>query len=292
MSWLQLELETGKPEAETLAGLLEQLGAVSVSLSAASEEPVFDNFEQQRHYWDRTHVTALLHPDVDLDILLVCLRDRIGVDRIYGHRIAQVQDRDWVSEFKAQHQPVLFANRIWITPSWCEAPASTLPSIILDPGLAFGTGAHPTTASCIRWLAEHDLHGKVIIDYGCGSGILAMVAASLGAEKVYAVDIDAQAITAAEANIERNQLADSILCGLPDEVNLPVADVVVANILMNPLKALMSRFTELTHSGSDLVLSGLLATQAEECLASYASCFTMDPPAFEAEWARLHGVRH
>ncbi len=292
MSWLNLELETGKAEAEMLSQLLEQMGAVAVSLSASSEEPLFDQCEQQREYWDKTNVNALLHPDVDLDILLVCIRDRVGANRILRHRITQVKDRDWVSEFKAQHGPVLFADAIWIIPSWCEPPVSDKPGLILDPGLAFGTGAHPTTAMCIDWLAQNELSDKTVIDYGCGSGILAMVAAKLGAREVYAIDIDAQAVKAANDNASQNGFGDKIHVSLPGAASLPVADVLVANILMNPLKELVADFAALTETGSDLVLSGLLHTQADECLASYSSCFTMDEPRFEAEWACIHGVRH
>lgn len=291
MSWLQLELETGKAEADILSGLLEQMGAVSVSLSASSDEPVFDNFEQQREYWDKTRVTALLHPDTDLDILLVCVRDRVGAERIYSHQLVQVQEKDWVGEFKAQHEPVLFADTIWIIPSWCEAPDSDKPGLILDPGLAFGTGAHPTTAMCIDWLAQLDLKDKLVIDYGCGSGILAMVAARLGAREVFAVDIDPQAVQAATDNVKRNALQEKIHIALPDDIQLPAAELLVANILANPLQELVQQFAELTQSGGDLVLSGLLHIQADECLATYASYFNMDTPGFDSEWACLHGVR-
>lgn len=293
MSWLQLELETGKAEAEILSGLLEQLGAVSVSLSASSDDPVFDHLDQQqRQYWDKTRVSALLHPDTDLDILLVCLRDRIGADRIFSHHIDRVHDKDWIGEFKAQHEPVLFADRIWIVPSWCDRPDSDKPGLVLDPGLAFGTGAHPTTAMCVSWLASHDLADKVVIDYGCGSGILAMVAARLGAREVYAVDIDAQAVQAASENAKQNALEDKIHIGLPDTMKLPCADILVANILANPLKELAPDLAELTQSGGDIVLSGLLHIQADECLASYSGYFNMDTPEFDSEWACLHGVRH
>ncbi len=295
MSWLQLNFDTNQPQAEILSDLLEQFGAVSVSLTAASDEPVFDALDQNeddpKKLWDKTRLTALLHPDTDLDILLVCLRDRVGAENIFDHKIELLKDRDWVGEFKAEHQPIVFSNRVCITPSWCEAPDNNLPSIILDPGLAFGTGSHPTTSLCIEWLAETDLKGKTVIDYGCGSGILAMVAALLGAKKVYAVDIDPQAILAANENIKRNKLEGTIETGLVDQTDLPIADILVANILMNPLKELVDRFSALTKSGGHIVLSGLLHVQAEECLAAYASCFNMDEPVFSSEWTRLHGIK-
>ena len=138
MSWLQLEFDTCQTQAEILSELLEQFGAVSVSLSAASEEPLFDtpghDNDNPKKLWDQTRLTALLHPDTDLDILLVCLRDRVGAENIYGHKISLLKDRDWVSEFQAEHQPIIFSDRICITPSWCETPNNDLPSIVLDPG--------------------------------------------------------------------------------------------------------------------------------------------------------------
>lgn len=291
MSWLQLELETHQAQAEELSELLEQFGAVSVTLTASSNEPVFDAEGETKKLWDKTKLIALLHPDSELDIILVCVRDRIGAENIFSHKIELLKDKDWISEFKAAHQPVIFSNRVCISPSWCEPPKHDLPTLILDPGLAFGTGTHPTTSLCIEWLAEHDLTGKTVIDYGCGSGILAMVAAILGAKQIYAVDIDVQAIQAAKENAERNNLSSKIDISLVEDASLPVVDILVANILMNPLKGLIEEFTAITSSGSDIVLSGLLHVQAEECLEAYTSCFNMDEPVFNQEWARLHGTK-
>jgi ribosomal protein L11 methyltransferase len=295
MSWLQLALETNQAKAEELSDLLEQLGAVSVSLTASSSEPLFDIEGEDEHeskkLWQKTLVVALLHPDTDLDIMLVCLRDRIGADNIYQHKIELLKDKDWVSEFKAEHQPLIFSDRVCISPSWCDQPDNTIPTVILDPGLAFGTGAHPTTSLCIEWLAMNDLADKTVIDYGCGSGILAMVAALLGAKQVYAVDIDQQALQAARDNIHKNNLSTRIIVGHVDDCELPVTDILIANILLNPLKGLVERFSDLTRLGGNIVLSGLLHVQAEECLAAYAPCFKMEAPVFNSEWARLHGIK-
>ncbi|MCZ6803221.1 MAG: 50S ribosomal protein L11 methyltransferase [Proteobacteria bacterium] len=163
--------------------------------------------------------------------------------------------------------------------------------MILDPGLAFGTGSHPTTSLCIEWLAENDITDKVVIDYGCGIGVLAMVAALPGAKEVFAVDIEQQALQAARENSGRNNLAKIIHIDHVDEVSLPTADILVANILMNPLKELIEKFSRLTKSGGHIILSRLLHVQAEECLAAYASCFNMDEPVFNSEWTRLYGIR-
>ena len=291
MAWLQLELETNQAQAEELSELLEQFGAVSVSLTASSDDPVFDAEGETKKLWHKTRLTALLYPDTDLDIMLVCLRDRIGADNIFSHKIELLKDKDWVSDFKAEHQPLIFSDRVCISPSWHELPENNLPTLILDPGLAFGTGSHPTTALCIEWLAENDITDKTVIDYGCGSGILAMVAALLGAKEVYAVDIDNQALQAARDNISRNKLSDKILVDHVNQISLPETDILLANILMNPLKELVEKFTGLTKTGGHIILSGLLHVQADECLASYSSCFNMDAPVFNSEWTRLHGIK-
>ena len=292
MSWLRLELDTQQQHSEALSDLLEQFGAVSVSLSALSDEPVFDQHDQSRTLWDQIRLSALLHPDTDLDILLACLEGRIGAENIHHHHIEMLKDRDWVGEFQASHQPLVFSNRICISPSWVEAPDNDFPTITLEPSLAFGTGSHPSTVLCIKWLAVHDVINKTVIDYGCGSGILAMVAAKLGAKQVYAVDIDPQAVAAAKENCEQNRLSAIIEVGQVNELLLPAVNILVANILMNPLKELKSIFHRCLVEQGELVLSGLLNVQAKECLVDYASCFTMEALVFEAEWARLQGKKN
>ncbi len=303
MNWLQLEFETNQTQAEELSELLGEFGAVSVFLTASSNEPLFDTQGQDENsgedqskdnnkkLWQKTRVIALLHPDSDLDIMLVCLFDCIGAENIYQHKITSLEDKDWVSEFKVEHQPLYFSTRVCISPSWCDQPEHNIPTLILDPGLAFGTGAHPTTSLCIEWFSENDISNKVVIDYGCGSGILAMVAALLGARKVYAVDIDKEALQTARDNIDRNRLTEIIVVEHVDECTLPVADILIANILMNPLKELVSKFSKLTRTEGDIILSGLLHVQAKECLETYSASFNMDEPVFDSEWTRLHGIK-
>lgn len=292
MSWLQLILESDLEGAEQLSELLEQFGAVSVSMSAVSDEKIFGQaIEKDPVLWLQTRVVALLHEDTDLDTLLVCLRDRVGADRIGKHEISMLEDRDWVNEFKFAHGVKIFADRLCVCPSWCELPRDDIAHIILDPGLAFGTGTHETTAACLEWLASNHIKNKSVIDFGCGSGILALAAAKLGAEKVYAVDIDPQALQAAEENAKRNGITDKLVIAHPDDIQLPVVDVLVANVLLNPLQELANHFSGLVRPAGDLVLSGLLSTQAEECLEAYQSWFNMDEPVFKQEWSLLHGTR-
>ncbi len=292
MSWLQLILESDLESAEQLSELLEQFGAVSVSMSAVSDEKIFGQaIEKDPVLWQQTRVVALLHEDTDLDTLLVCLRNRVGADRIGKHEISILEDRDWVNEFKLGHGVKIFADRLCVCPSWCELPRDDIAHIILDPGLAFGTGTHETTVACLEWLASNDIKNKSVIDFGCGSGILALAAVKLGAEKAYAVDIDPQALQATEENAKRNGITDQLVIAHADDIQLPVVDVLIANVLLNPLQELANHFSELVQPCGDLVLSGLLSTQAEECLEAYQSWFSMDEPVFKQEWSLLHGTR-
>jgi ribosomal protein L11 methyltransferase len=292
MSWLQLILKSDLESAEQLSELLELFGAVSISMSAMSDEKIFGQaIEKDPVLWQRTRIVALLHEDTDLDTLLVCLRNRVGADRIDKHEISVLEDRDWVNEFKFGHGVKIFADRLCVCPSWCELPRNDIAHIILDPGLAFGTGTHETTAACLEWLASNDIKNKSVIDFGCGSGILALAAVKLGAVKVYAVDIDPQALQATVENAKRNNVTDQLVIAHPENIQLPTVDVLVANVLLNPLQELANHFSELVRPRGDLVLSGLLSTQAEECLEAYQSWFNMDEPVFKQEWSLLHGTR-
>ena len=292
MAWLQLTLECGREAAEKLSVLLEKFGANSVSwVAASSEDLLIESSFTSVDFWERTHISALLHADTDLDILLASLRNCVGADQIRGYHIAVVEDRDWVSEAQQAHQPLIFGNRLCICPGWCVPPDNIPHLLMLDPGLAFGTGGHDTTAMCLEWLVQNDITGKVVIDYGCGSGVLALAASALGASHVYAVDIDPQALQAARANTERNGMQGNITVAHPDEMTLPVADIMLANVLLGPLVKLAPEFAGLVRVQGTLVLSGLLAVQAEECLVAYQTWFNMDTPCYRKEWALLQGMR-
>ncbi len=292
MVWLQLTLESTRENAEQLSELLEKYGAISVSLSALSDEPMFgQGMVGEVLLWDRTRVSALLHEDIDLDTLLVCLNKRVGAGNILKHHIDLLQDQEWVNTYQQGQGPKIFGERLFIFPSWCTPPDDTKYHIILDPGLAFGTGSHDTTAMCLDWLAGHDINCKRVIDYGCGSGILALAALRLGAQHAFATDIDPQALQATRVNAERNHLLARITIAHPDEVTLPAVNVLLANVLLSPLKELAPIFSGLVLPGGDIVLSGLLGTQAEECLAAYQSWFNMEKPVYRREWTLLHGVK-
>ena len=292
MSWLLLTLHTDKVSAEILSELLNQFGAISVSLSAACNQPLYgEETTSDTELWDTTRITAQLHTDTDLDILLICLRNRVGAEKIINHNFEIIQDRDWVSEYKQETGPVVFGERLCICPSWCKPPKNFQHYINLEPGLAFGTGLHVTTSLCLNWLASNDLENKQIIDYGCGSGVLALAALELGAEYAYAIDIDPQAIMASKANAKRNNTKQKITIAYPDEIEIPTADILVANILSGPLVELAPKFEQLVKPGGTIILSGILAVQVEDCLSAYSSWFNMGGPQFQNEWAILTGVR-
>src|SRR3972149_5303505 len=292
MAWLQLTFESNRESANTLSELLEKFGAVSVSLSASSNELLFgQGSSKSEDLWEQTRVTALLHEDTDLDTLIVVARNRVGANQIRQHQIELIEDRDWVSEYQQTHGPRIFGDQLCICPGWCTPPDHIPNILMLDPGLAFGTGTHDTTGMCLDWLPGHDVFGKQGVGYGCGSGVLALAALKLGAAHAWAVDIDAQALEATRANADRNQLSDQITIMHPDAIELPVVDMLLANVLLNPLKILATKFAGLVSADGVVVISGILATQAEECLAAYQSWFNMQTPVFRREWALLEGTR-
>ncbi|NIQ11712.1 MAG: methyltransferase, partial [Gammaproteobacteria bacterium] len=214
-----------------LSELLVQFGAIAVSLSALSDEHLFDsNSAQTDDLWIETRISALLYEDTDLDTLLPLIRKRIGDEHIRNYSIDSLADKNWVGEYRQNHQARIFANRLCVCPDWLEPPANVEQILWLDPGLAFGTGSHETTGLCLDWLAKQTLENKIVVDYGCGSGILALSALKLGADHVYATDIDSQALAATIANAEKNHLTANLVTGLPDTMQFPEADLLLANI--------------------------------------------------------------
>ena len=290
MAWLRITITTQAESVDALTGLLEKFDAVSVSYNPISEEALFDEPSENPGLWQRTAVSALLDPGLDMDILIACMRNLIGTENILDYGVELLQESDWKERYKEDYGVLRFSDRLCISPAWLPPPESCEYVVLMEPGLAFGTGTHPTTSLCLDWLAQHDLRGKCVIDYGCGSGILALAAATLGAGRVYAVDIDPQALAATDSNAKRNRMQERIVIQSPRE-ELPVADILIANILMNPLLELAPRFSTLVGPGGDVVLSGLLAQQAEACLGVYRDWFKMSAAEFQDEWARLHGRR-
>ncbi len=298
MPWISLKLAADGETAETLADALMEIGALSVSIEdrdagtdaeqAQFGEPGLDDPKA----WQRNWVVALLEADADVEALIAKLNLASDTER----EVEVVAEQDWVRLTQSQFEPIPISDRLWIVPSWHQAPNPDAIVLVLDPGLAFGTGSHPTTRLCLKWL-EQTLTGQVnapinainLLDYGCGSGILAIAAKKLGAGQVVGVDVDAQAITASRANAENNHVEAAFF--LPDTMPAGEFDVVVANILTNPLKALMPLLAGRVKVGGRIALSGILVEQASELIAIYGALFDMRLWATEDGWVCLTGTK-
>ncbi len=292
MTWLQVTLGTTRDEAQRLGDALEEAGAVAVSLEGADAEPLFESdWHDSAPVWRNTRVAALFEADADVAGAMAMVATLLGRAEPPPYTTETVADQDWARVWMERWQPMRFGANLWIVPSWLPAPDPQAVNITLDPGMAFGTGTHATTAMCLEWLAAHPPCGLAVIDYGCGSGILAIAALKLGARHALGTDTDPQALVTSRENAERNAVAGDLDLVLPDAVPAAAtAEVVLANILAGPLVALAPRLTQLVRPGGTLVLSGLLATQADEVEAAYAGHFTFERRLRE-EWAMLTGRR-
>lgn len=298
MPWQLLRLQFSPAttdEVDELEQLLLDAGAQSVTLADAQDQPLFQIEPGATPLWDSVSLSGMFAADTDLAPVQARLQQRLAItaDEL---EITRLEDQDWEKTWMDRFQPMRFGERLWICPSWLSPPDPAAVTIMLDPGMAFGTGTHPTTALCLEWLEQHNLDGKVIVDFGCGSGVLAIAAALLGAAQVLAVDNDPQAITATEANRRANDLDAALLqCFLPAQFppadsSLP-ADVLVANILAGPLAQLAPRFAALVKPGGALVLSGILPEQAEPLREVYRPWFNMETAVTRDQWTRLAGSR-
>lgn len=288
MAWIQFVCHSSPDQAEALSEALSECGAVAVTFEDDADQPIYEPDPGETPLWTQTRLTALFDAETRQETVLGMLADMIDV--VPRFRIEAVEDKDWEREWMKNFHPIQFGHKLWIVPSWHEAPDDRAVNILLDPGLAFGTGTHATTALCLGWLDQADLKGKYVIDYGCGSGILAIAAALLGAERVIGVDTDPQALEATRANARRNGV--EVEAYLPADCPTDPCDLLIANILAGPLQNLAPRFANLCKSGAELVLSGVLQTQAEDVADSYQSWFAMQPAITKDDWVRLNGNRY
>ncbi|MFH8135225.1 50S ribosomal protein L11 methyltransferase [Pantoea osteomyelitidis] len=292
MPWIQIKINTAGSHAEELGDALIDIGAVSVTFQDTNDTPVYEPLPGETRLWGDTDVVGLFDAETEMSEVVAALTLHPLLGAGFRHKIEQIEDKDWEREWMDNFHPMRFGERLWICPSWRDVPDPNAVNVMLDPGLAFGTGTHPTTALCLAWLDGLDLVGKTVIDFGCGSGILAIAALKLGAAQAIGIDIDPQAIQASRDNAERNGVADRLSLYLPHQQpdNL-TADVVVANILAGPLRELAPLIGVLPKSGGHLGLSGVLATQADSVCEAYADTFALDPVAEKEEWCRITGVR-
>lgn len=291
MPWLQVRLAITPEQAETYEDALLGVGAVSVTFMDAEDQPIFEPDLGTTPLWSNTHLLALFEADTDPANLVAHLQLLTGGE-LPAHEIEHIEDQDWERSWMDNFQPMRFGQRLWIVPSWHAAPEPEAVNLLLDPGLAFGTGTHPTTALCLEWLDGQDLNDCTVIDFGCGSGILAIAALLLGAPQAIGTDIDPQALEASRDNAGRNGIDPARFpVYLPADMPQQPADVVVANILAGPLVSLAPHITALVKAGGRLALSGILAEQAEEVRAAYADAFDLDPTAIKDGWVRISGVK-
>lgn len=296
---VEYSLFCGKGQAEALSDFLLDNGAYSVSIEDAdadseNERPLFGEpgLEPENHAWDRSCLKILCDNSFPIESLLKKEAEDLHIEPLEITSKKEVPDNDWVRITQAQFSPTKVSDRLWIVPSWHKEPDSNAINIRLDPGVAFGTGTHPTTRLCLEWLDQHDLTGKRILDYGCGSGILAIAAKKLGADFVAGVDIDPQAIEAANYNAHENNVDASFY--LPGKLDGHDFDVVVANILSNPLRVLAPALLGKVKQGGHLVLSGILDKQAEELIEVYQShCPSLDMIVWKTldGWVCLSGKK-
>jgi len=292
MNWQQVSIITDQTTAPGVADFFTHLGALSVTYMDAEDQPVYEPAPGETKIWRLTKVIALFAMDIELALVKTLLFSHFEHTQLTHWNQEVLADRVWERTWMEHYQPMKFADKLWVCPTGQEQDEANTTCMTLDPGLAFGTGTHPTTGLCLEWLASHPLTDKVVIDYGCGSGILAVAAALLGASHIYAVDIDPQAIIATQANAAKNQVSNRISCYLPEQFTPLTADIVLANILAQPLCQLAAPITALVKLEGQLILSGILTEQANTVISAYqAQQLYLSAPVNQDEWCRLEGQK-
>ncbi|RTL03165.1 MAG: 50S ribosomal protein L11 methyltransferase [Proteobacteria bacterium] len=293
MSFQQLKINIDSKRAEQLSDIFFELGALSVSIEdqyegTELEQPIFNEPGMDvKGLWEHSTVVVLLNADDDIEAIIAASQNELN--STFDYVLEQVDDQDWVRLTQSQFEPIEVTSKLYIVPSWHTIPNPDATGIILDPGLAFGTGSHPTTFMCLKYLAENITSNMKVLDYGCGSGILAITAKKLGAQLVDGVDIDPQAIESSLFNAKNNQV--NVNFYLPDTFTAGQYDLVVANILSNPLRMLASALASYVKPHGKIILSGILADQIEEMSTIYSQWFTMNTYTIQDGWACLEGLR-
>ncbi|MFT5657682.1 MAG: ribosomal protein L11 methyltransferase [Gammaproteobacteria bacterium] len=292
MAWWQLSVQSTAAELEQTEDSLLELGAVAITLGDAKDEPLYEPLPGDTPIWQHSIVTGLFTQEQSLETLYDGLIQRLPEHQIHSAKKSVVDDQDWSRVHLQYFKPIQCADKLWVVPSWHQPPDPSAVNVQLDPGLAFGTGGHATTALCLSWLGENDVQGQSVIDYGCGSGILAIAAYKLGAGILHAIDIDPQALDASRENAKRNDIDPALLnISLPDQLNTDAVDLLIANILSGPLVGLAPKFAGLVKAGGQILLSGILETQADDIRLAYQPFFDLDPICVREDWIRVSGTR-
>lgn len=304
MSWHSLTFKVGSDDVDSVSDRLLELGALSVDVHDAAEgtdqeQPLFgEPGALPEQFWRQTEVTVLFEESVNVDEIVQAIAQVMGISALPDYQLTRVVEQDWVRLTQAQFEPIKISSRLWVVPSWHDLPDPAAINLRLDPGLAFGTGSHSTTRLCLSWLDEFLQPGDSVLDYGCGSGILAIAALKLGADRVMGVDIDPNAVTASFENARNNycdpdKLLFTTALSSPgwDNIGRLSATVVVANILANPLIMLAPVLMQALQPGGRIVLSGILETQADEVVQVYSEWFDMQIAAKDQGWVLLTGEK-
>jgi ribosomal protein L11 methyltransferase len=291
MAWQQLKINITSDYAEELGDMLTELDAQAVTFVDAKDTPMYEPKPGEIMLWPDTQVIGLFDIHEDLTDIINEIGKTFPSVNSAGIILDQLEDKDWEREWMVNFHPMKFGERLWICPSWRDVPDVDAVNIMLDPGLAFGTGTHPTTSLCLTWLDSIDLNNKVVVDFGCGSGILGIAALKLGAKEVIGIDIDPQALQASEENATRNKVNDRLSLYLPQHQPELKADIVIANILAGPLKELVDTISNYCKKDGQLVMSGILEDQSSSVMQVYENQFSFDPITVKEEWVRLSGSK-
>ena len=292
MDWLQLHFQVVSDQAEQLEHLLLASGAVSISLQSANDEDFFDSAVPQTPDWQAIIMTALYKGDADPQPVLGLIAQTLGKALANTVQTSRLRDEDWERAWLGSFQATEPGPGLWVCPSWQTPPVADAINLILDPGLAFGTGTHETTGLCLNWLARHPPINDAVLDYGCGSGILSIASVLLGAKQAYAVDIDPHALTATRANANQNEVSDQVFISSPQEMLIAEgeAELVVANILASVIIDLSTTLTNYVSPRGTLLLTGILATQSDSVIEAFSNNFVFNVQQ-RGDWALLIGTR-
>ena len=292
MSWWQLTVQCSREQLEQTENTLLELGALSLTIGDAQDEPIYEPLPGDTPVWSLSTVTGLFEQTLTLEQLYDDLVKKLPEEQVASIRKHQLEDQVWERVFLERYHPIQCGEKLWICPSWIEPPDSEACNVILDPGIAFGTGSHPTTALCLEFIGQHPPVNQSVLDFGCGSGILAIAAHKLGANKVSCIDIDPQALDSTRNNALRNQIDPELWqIALPGSIEIQPVEYLMANILSGPLIELEPQFSALTLPGARLILSGILSEQADDIISAYSPHFELDTVKISEDWCRVTGIR-
>ena len=287
MPWIQLTLQTSKASNDKAEQALLDAGALSVTFRDAQDNPVLEPLPGETPLWEEIILSGLFDADINTEVLKSAIKSKLGEQTTL--KVEVLEDKDWVRAWMDDYKPMQFGKRLWVCPKHIPPPQADAINLMLDPGLAFGTGTHPTTALCLEWLDSVDVHNKQILDFGCGSGVLAIAALLLGADHCDGTDIDPQAIIASKDNAEENKVSAKFDLFLPADMPEKTYDIVLANILAGPLTELAEKLAGYCISGGSIVLSGILETQSEKIIQAYSPWFELEPITVQEDWIRVSG---